>query len=903
MEEFRVKVQSYLRQAGISQKALAQELGLNSNVLSRKLNGISGASLTHPEIKQIIRILAEWEAVTSQLEVIELLSLANLKATSLSEAEWKAPPLSRLDKLEPVSLRQNDWKEIAINPSHRLAEATQTQKSPSKTVIIPASATQLVGREWAIDKVSSLLQQPHVRLVTLIGTAGTGKTRLALEVARKCTSSFRNGVIFVNLAPITDPTLLPAVLAQTLQLKEIPNQSWLETLQAGLREKEILLVLDNFEQIVEAGGLMAELLQVAPGLKTLVTSRVVLRLYGEYQFGVPPLDLPDLTELPVFSNLKSYESIRLFEERAKAVKSDFELTPLNAPLVAEICVSLDGLPLAIELAAARLRILPVEALLAHLQIKGARLTLLSGGSRNLPERQQTLHNTLEWGYDLLDEKEKCLFRSLGVFVGGWSLEAAAAICPFQSNPLEELSSLVDKSLVRATSLPNNPAQVRFEMLQTLQEFALEKLLRTNEATNLKARHALYFLEQLEKSSPGLVVTNKVEWIVWIEQEHENIRAALTWTIETALIFMEKSQPPRIAGLGEITPVALYLRLVNSLWQFWLARGYYSEGRRWLEAGLACRGRLPFETEAEERKLNELVASILYGAGLVAFYQGQYSQAHAYYQESETLFRRVDYLPGLVTALGGLGQLARMIGHYNQARRYYSESLEVAQQMGQANFIASTMGNLGIAIWHQGEYQEAYDWLVKCLALSIKFNNHFGAGITKTGLGWACLTLARFEEAQTHFQEATSILQEFGHRRYLIANLLGLADLAIRKGELVLARRYLREGLLLNNINELDDKWFFSWYVETIASLALAESDYLQAAWLTGAASCIIETLNVPRICYVRELNEHNMQKLQAQLDETKLAAERNKGYLRAKTSSFPEEILSHLSSIESFDSL
>lgn len=894
MEEFRVKVQSYLRQAGLSQKALAQELGLNSNVLSRKLNGISGAGLTHPEIKQIIRVLAEWEAITSQLEVIELLGLANLKAASLSEAEWKTPPLNRLDKLEPAPLWQSSRNGIAVTPQGWVAGAVQTPKPPSRTVIIPASPTPLVGREWAVGKVRALLEQSQVRLVTLIGTAGTGKTRLALEVARKCASSFRDGVIFINLAPITDPALLPAVLAQTLQLKEAPNESWLETLQAGLQEKEVLLVLDNFEQIVEAGELLAEILQVASGLKILVTSRVILGLYGEYQFGVPPLDLPDLNELPAFSNLKSYEAIRLFEERAKAVKSDFELTTFNAPIVAEICVWLDGLPLAIELAAARLRLLSVEALLAHLQVKGARLRLLSNGARNLPERQQTLRNTLEWGYDLLDEGEKQLFRSLGVFVGGWSLEAAAAICPFQNNPLDELSSQLDKSLVRTTQLPHNSAEVRFEMLQTLQEFALEKLQMANEAAGLKARHVSYFLEKIEKASPGLVVTNKVEWLVWVEQERENIRAALTWALETALAFLEKSRTLLMAGLAEMTPVGLYLRLVSSLWPFWLARGYHSEGRRWLEAGLAWRDRLPFETEAEERKLNELVAQVLYGAGLLAFYQGNYSQAHSYYQESEGLFRRLNYLPGLITALSGLGQLARMTGNYNQARRYYSESLQVAQQMGQASFIASTMGNLGIAIWHQGEYQEAHDWLVKCLALSIKFNNHFGVAITKTGLGWACLTLAHYEEAQTHFQQATTILQEFGHKRYLIASFLGLADLAIRKAEFDLARQYLREGLIINNVYELDDKWFFSWYLETIAALTLAEGAYLKAAWLTGAASCISEILKVPRISYVWKLHEQNIQKLQLRLGEAELASERNKGYTRAKTSSFSEEILSLL---------
>src|ERR687894_2385677 len=430
---------------------------------------------------------------------------------------------------------------------------------------LPMQPTPLVGREREVEDVRERLLAPEVRLLTLTGPGGTGKTRLALQAAADLLDEFEDGVFFVALATLTDPTLVASTVAQVLDVRESGDQPLIEGVKDYLKDKRLLLVLDNFEQVLEAAPLAGELLS-APRLKVLATSRIPLGVYGEHEYAVPPLAVPDPKRLPGLEALSQYEAVRLFIERARAAKADFAVTSENAPAVAEICARLDGLPLAIELAAARVKLLPPGAMLGRL---GRRLKLLTGGARDLPERQRTLRGAIEWSHTLLEEGEKTLFARLAVFSGGRTLEAIEAICDTEGDlPIEAfegVSSLVDKSLLRQEEGPNG--EPRFVMLETVHEFAREKLGQSAETQEIKRVHAEYFLTLIEVAHPELKGPDQLEWLERLEAEHDNMRAALSWA-------------------SERKEVEVALRLGGSLWWFWWMRGYYSEGRRWLQEALA-----------------------------------------------------------------------------------------------------------------------------------------------------------------------------------------------------------------------------------------------------------------------------------------------------------------------------
>src|SRR5215213_9079358 len=461
---------------------------------------------------------------------------------------------------------------------------------------LPLQPTPLVGREKEVSEVCDLLRGTETRLLTLTGPGGIGKTRLALQAAADLLDDFPDGTFFVPLATLSEVELLLPAVAETLGVREAGEQPLDESLKDYLKERRLLLLLDNFEQVLGAAPAVTELLAEAPGLKVLATSRAPLGLYGEHEFPVPPLSMPDLKRPLPLERLTQYEAVGLFLERARAVKPDFSITNESAPAVAEICVRLDGLPLAIELAAARIKMLPPKAMLQRLT---SRLKLLTGGARDLPERQRTLRATIEWSFALLDAGEQLLFGRLAVFSVGRTLEAIEAICDAEGDlgvdAFEGVSSLMDKSLLRQEEGPNG--EPRFVMLETVHEYAREKLQESAEAQEIKRVHAEYFLTLAEEANPELRGPDQLEWLERLEVEHDNMRAVLSWALERK-------------------EAEVALRLGGALWLFWSVRGYHSEGRRWLEEALAM----------DRLVSSEVRAMALAGVGVLAEDQGELDRA-------------------------------------------------------------------------------------------------------------------------------------------------------------------------------------------------------------------------------------------------------------------------------------
>src|SRR3989440_1927590 len=507
---FSESIQEYLRASGYSEKELAVALGLHPKVLSRKLNGSGNAHLTHLEVQSIITTLADWRAITTQDEVLHLLELAQVEPTIFSSDEWQTPPLSKLTAKRTQSIPSSDSSTFTSTMRHNL----------------PALTTRLIGREWAVERLRQLLGRDEVRLVTLVGSGGSGKTRLALQVASELVGAFTQGVWFVALAGVSDPAQVPMSIIQALNITPMPGLPPVQSLITYLRNKQLLLLLDNFEQVGEATAVVDEMLAAVPGLKVLVTSRVVLHLYGEHKFSVPPLDVPDTSIVLETTELAQYEAVQLFVERAQAVVPDFALTTENGTVIAQICARVDGLPLALELAAARVNVLPPALLLERLS--RARLPLLTRGARNLPSRQQTLRNTILWSYDLLSSVEQAWFPRLGVFTGSWSLEAAEAMmqglaadlggAPDSGSLLDMLAQLVDNSLL--IRLPVVGGQARFTMLETLREYALERLTAQGEFERLRDWHACYYLRIAEAAEIGLRGPQQLVWLAKITAERD-----------------------------------------------------------------------------------------------------------------------------------------------------------------------------------------------------------------------------------------------------------------------------------------------------------------------------------------------------------------------------------------------
>jgi len=676
---------------------------------------------------------------------------------------------------------------------------------------LPAQTTPFIGREHAIRTVKEHLSNANVRLLTLSGVGGTGKTRLALQAAADLVDEFEHGVFFVPLAALSDPALVLPTIAKVFDVREATGRPLQEQLQDYLREKQMLLVLDNFEQVIDAAPRITDLLTAAPRLKVLVTSREVLRLSGETDYPVPPLSLPDPKRLPPLERFTQYEAVALFIERALAVKPAFAVTNENAPAVAEICHRLDGLPLAIELAAARVRVLPPQRMLVELS---HRLSFLIGGARDLPARQKTLRGTIDWSHALLTGDEQQLFRRLAVFVGGCALEAIEAVCNIENNlsVLETVESLVGKSLVKQTEAHGEP---RFAMLETIREYARDRLIAAGDEERVRERHRDYFLALAEAAEAKLMGAEQAEWLQRLEEEHENLRAGLDWSLVEA--------GPR-GGL----------RLCGALHQFWFVRGHLSEGREWCARILGKAG-------AEERTSER--AKALNVAGVLARRQGDYPAAWARHEESLAIQRQLGDRRSMATSQNNLGNVAMEQGDIASARALYEESLAISRELGDRRGIARALHNLGIVACGQGDFASGRALFEDSLAISREVGNRIGIAHSLYDLGKVAFEQGDYPAAGALYQESLTIRRELGERSGIAASLHDVGHVVFELGNYPAARKQFEEGLVIRR--ELGDRAGIAYSLEALAAVVAALGGSLRAARIWGAAERLREEIGSP----------------------------------------------------------
>ncbi|MBI4310202.1 MAG: tetratricopeptide repeat protein [Chloroflexi bacterium] len=696
--------------------------------------------------------------------------------------------------------------------SASLATGGDTTKPPVRNIPLPP--TSLVGREQEAEAVRSQLMRDDVRLLTLVGTGGIGKTRLAIHVAAALADQFRHGVHFVDLAPANDAGLFVSAVAQSLRVSEANGKSLLDSLRGFLQDKQLLLLLDNFEHILAAAPLVAELMASAAGLKVLATSRVRLHLRGEHLFPVPPLALPDPTQPPVVESLMQYAAIALFVERATKVQPRFALTAENAAAVCTICTQLDGLPLAIELAAAHSRLLPPQAMVSKLE---PRLPLLAGGQADLPARQKTLRNTLDWSHNLLQPDEQRLFHHLAVFAGGFTLGAAEAVCTAlgmaRLGVLNGLDSLVNGSLLQQEDY--SQPEPRFHMLQTVREYAQEWLKKSGEAGYTRRQCLVYFLALAEEAEPELRGPQQEAWLDRLEREHDNFRAALAH------------------GVAEEDATEDALRLAAALMRFWLQLGYLSEGREWL-AGL----------QRSSVKVDRTVkAKALYAAGALAYNQGDYGVAVPLLEDCLELCRELGNHVGGADAQSLLGNVARQRGDFHRAAVLQQASLAAYRSTGDLTKTAAALNNLGLVMERLDEMERARQYYEESLAIKRQRGDELGAASSLHNLGELAARQGEFAAAEAYQRECLDITRRLGSKQGAALTLNELGNIALAREDTGSARNWYQEALTL--LRDVKDRMRIAECLEGLAAVAEAEGDVERALTLAAAADALRDAVKAP----------------------------------------------------------
>ena len=670
------------------------------------------------------------------------------------------------------------------------SQGISTAKQPKHN--LPAQPTPFIGRAKQIAAIKELLLRTDTHLVTLLGPGGTGKTRLSLQVAQELLDQFPNGIYFVALSDDTNTDQFISRVSQQLAVRE-GGRPLLENVKDYLRDKNLLLVMDNFEQLVSAAPVVAELLAAAPQLKIITSSRIALNLHSEREFPVPPLELPQVENESAWENLIENEAVILFVERARTAHPNFALTKDNASTIVEICRRLDGLPLAIELAAARIKLLQPQAILTRLD---DRLKLLTGGARDLPTRHQTLRNTLEWSYDLLNQDEKILYARLSVFVGGFTFEAVEAVCNQDGklDILEGLTSLVNNSLLRQEETANSES--RFGMLETIRAYALERLSESREMDALRAGHAQYYGNiVISQVGVDLYSVKAFDCLNWVERELDNIRATLTWCIASS------------AG------IELGAGIIWVLMWFWYRRGYFSEGRMWTErilAALPKQGDSPSQAMTlssrgflsmwqgeqefalaqlqkglaivQEQEDEQMMPLLLLGNGVVLINMGQDSAAQPLLKEAQTLFKQQNMSYFHVLATVHLGNVELGLGNIERARTLHEEAQTEARVINENWLISFALNNLGEVARTQGQFDQARKYYEECESLLRATGDRGDVARFVHNLGYIAQHEEEFDLAESQFRKSLVMFRRLGNRRGIAECLAGLAGLKAQQGQ-------------------------------------------------------------------------------------------------------------------------
>ncbi len=734
----------------------------------------------------------------------------------------------------PEELRERIANDLALLLTERFARTPQTS-ADARLATLPMPRSRLIDREQELAQAKALLEREEVGLVTLTGPGGVGKTRLALQVAADLAPQFADGTAFISLASLTDPTLIVPTVARALGVSQTGEDSLEERLLEYLRPRQVLLVLDNAEQLVSAAPLAAQVLEQARRLKLLVTSREPLRVRDEQLVPVPPLALPDSAHLPGLDHLVQVPAVALFVERAREARPNFALTSENAATIIEICQRLDGLPLALELAAAVLSLLSPAALLARLE---HRLPLPSRGARDLPERQQTLRNTIAWSYDLLEGGEQQLFRRLAVFAGGFTLEAVQEVCVFDEarasssvQPddgvvLEQLAQLLDKSLVQAQQ--DAGGEPRFAMLETIREYATEQLEASGEAATVQERHAHYFLCLAEEAEPHWSKPEADIWLERLEREDANLRAALAWSKATQ------------------DAVETGLRLAGALFYYWFLLGYLGEGRTWLEEMLA-------RTGSSDRSVAR--GRALLGAGLLAWAEGDYEAASPRAEESLPLLREAQDKRWFAWAESLLGFVRMTHGNTAAARPLFEESLTLFKDLGDAWNEAFTLYQLGIIVYRSGDAAAARAHFEESLRLFQEQGDALYAALVLSALQVMASTQGDEELARSLDQQLQPLMQQARNQGRLVLFLINIGDLWLHHfGDAQQAKTLYREVLSLwQDLQRVEQGIGIVKALAGLAEVAAAQREAERAGRLFGAAARLLPATS----SYREEMNRRS----------------------------------------------